>query len=58
MWTNDKNLLLKSTNRKQDKPQELLYAINEWTAQQGSDQYNKKKIIDLHIFVYENADSN
>lgn len=57
MWTNDKNLLLKSTNGKQDKPQELLYAINEWTAQQGVDQ-NKKRIIDKHVFVYEGADSN
>lgn len=57
MWTNDKNLLLTSTNGKQDKPQELLYAINEWTAQQGGEQ-NKKRIIDLRVFVYEGADLN
>lgn len=57
MWTNDKNLLLKSTNGKQDKPQELLYAINEWTVQQGGEQ-NKKRIIDLRVFVYEGADLN
>lgn len=57
MWTNDKNLLLKSTNGKQDKPQELLCAINEWTAHQGGEQ-NKKRIIDQRVFVYEGADSN